>query len=300
MKDANGSPPETHLVIGATGVVGWALMQAITDAGHDAIGTVTREPAPGNIVLDIHSAEDIERVVRTTQPDVIHLAAATGDAELWDAPHAVTVEVSVSDVQKVAQRAAAHDAHLVFYSSDHVFDGNNGPYAETDPVAPMSVHGELKAQAERIVFAHEGLIIRTAGVFGWDPHGRNVVTRLLHQLADGVEVIAPVDQIGTPTYAPNLAAASVEAALRRRLGILHVAGTSLIDRYSFSCAAASAFGLDARRIVPVDTRELGRRAARPLNAGLRTERARRLLETSLLGHREGLSLMVASRDRTTA
>ena len=56
MRDANGSPPETHLVIGATGVVGWALMQAIADAGHDAIGTVTREPAPGNIVLDIHSS----------------------------------------------------------------------------------------------------------------------------------------------------------------------------------------------------------------------------------------------------
>lgn len=188
-------------MIGATGVVGWALMQAIADAGHDAIGTVTREPEPGNLVLDIHSARDIERVIRTTQPDVIHLAAAVGDAEIWDAPHAVIVEVGVADVQKVAECAAAHDAHLVFYSSDHVFDGNNGPYAETDPVSPMSVHGELKAQAERIVFVHEGLIIRTAGVFGWDPHGRNVITRLLRQLSDGVEVIAPVDRSGCrPTH----------------------------------------------------------------------------------------------------
>src|SRR6185503_9909181 len=115
--------------------------------------------------------------------------------------------------------------------------------------------------------------------------------RLVAALREGRRVRTPVDQYGTPTYAPNLAEALVELVQRRQTGIWNVSGTSCVNRVEFAVAAARAFGLDPALIEAVPTAALGQPAPRPFQAGLRVDRATAFLRTRLLDHVEGLRAM---------
>jgi len=103
----------------------------------------------------------------------------------------------------------------------------------------------------------------------------------------------PVDQIGSPTYAPNLAEAVVELATKGIKGLFHIVGPALANRYQFAMAVAQKFNLDPSLIEPVSTAELGQAAPRPLKAGMRVEKAQGILQTRLIDYQEGLQLMFA-------
>jgi dTDP-4-dehydrorhamnose reductase len=284
---------QPQLVVGASGLVGGALLETAGRRGIPAVGTYHRHAQPGLLQLDIRDAASVNRFVRSVRPGVVHLAAAVGSADLCEVDTAAAAAVNVEGVRNVARAAGSAGAHLVFFSSDYVFDGTAGPYSEDDPVAPICRYGELKVEAEQIVLDAGGLVVRTTVVYGWEEQGKNFVCRLLRTLAAGELLDAPVDQLGSPTYAPNLAEVTLELAARGERGVLHVVGPHRIDRYGFACAAARAFGLDESLIVPVETRMLEQIAPRPLGAGMRPDRAQALLQTRLIGYREGLALMAA-------
>ena len=286
-------PSRAQLVVGASGLVGGALLAAAGRQGIHAVGTYHRHAQPGLLPLDVRDAAAVARVLGGVRPRVVYLAAAVGSADLCEIDAAAATAVNVDGVRNVAAAAGGSGALLVFFSSDNVFDGSAGPYAEDDLVAPICRYGELKVEAERIVLAAGGLVLRTTVVYGWEEQGKNFVCRLLRTLAAGETLSAPVDQLGSPTYAPNLAEATLELAGRGQRGVLHVVGPDRVDRHGFACAAARAFGLDERLILPVETRSLVQAAPRPLAAGMRPDRAQALLQTRLLGYRDGLALMVA-------
>ena len=85
----------------------------------------------------------------------------------------------------------------------------------------------------------------------------------------------------------------IELAVSSVRGLFNIVGPEVVSRYEFAHEAARAFGLTPGRIRPVSTLELGQVAARPLQAGLRTDKAQSLLRTRLLGYREGLAQMAA-------
>lgn len=290
----------THLVIGASGLVGGALLHAAAGCDVDVVGTSFRHALPGLRVLDIRSHAHVARLLGEVRPSVVYLAAGIGNAEVCEVDPLRAAQVNVAGVRNVVESTAALGAHLVFFSSDYVFDGAAGPYAEGDAVAPLNRFGELKVAAERIVLEQGGLVVRTTVVYGWEAQGKNFVCRLLRELALGELLAVPIDQVGTPTYAPNLAAATLELAIRRERGVLHVAGPELVDRHRFACAAADVFGFDSSRVVPLQTHLLGQRAVRPLAAGLRVDLARALLDTRLVGYREGLALMSSAQLQAAA
>jgi dTDP-4-dehydrorhamnose reductase len=139
------------------------------------------------------------------------------------------------------------------------------------------------------------LIVRTTVVYGWESQGKNFIQRLVGFLREGKRVRAPYDQIGTPTYAPNLAEAVVELATLKVSGIFHVVGPEIVSRYGFALAAARTFGLNPELIESVSTQELGQVAPRPLKAGMRIGKVQGLLKTRLVGYVEGLKIMAAER-----
>jgi dTDP-4-dehydrorhamnose reductase len=114
---------------------------------------------------------------------------------------------------------------------------------------------------------------------------------MLRRLQAGETVWAARDQITTPTYNVDLAAAVVELIERDLAGVMHIAGPVLLDRYAFALEVCAVFDLDPARVLPVDTAALNQRARRPLRAGLAIDRARLVLRTPLRGPREGLEDM---------
>ena len=138
------------------------------------------------------------------------------------------------------------------------------------------------------------VIVRTTVVYGWETKEKNFAQRLITSLRNSEYVRVPTDQVGSPTYAPNLAEAAIELAASRETGPFNIVGPMLATRYEFAVAVAKAFDLDTSFILPVTTNTLRQVALRPLSAGLRVEKTQKILKTSLIGYVDGLRIMTAS------
>jgi dTDP-4-dehydrorhamnose reductase len=285
----------THLVIGVSGQVGEHLTRAAEAAGGEVVGTFRGCPLSGARPLDIRGREAVRVLVEETRPAVVYLPASLTNVDHCERNPEEGYAINVVGVRHVVEAANAIGARVVYFSSDYVFDGTAGPYCEEDPANPICEYGRQKLIAEHYVALHarDALIVRTTVVYGWERQSKNFVCRLLNTLRDGGTLRAPLDQIGSPTYAPNLARAIVELVLAGATGIYHVSGPERASRYEFACEAARVFGLDARLIRAVTTPELEQPAPRPLNAGMRVDRAAAALSFPLLGYQEGLRAMAS-------
>jgi len=286
-----------HLVIGASGQIGAHLLRQLQQVGQSASGTFYRSPRPGLFPLDLREEESVFALVRRLEPRVIYLPAGFTNVDQCEVDPGSAYAINVLGTWHAIRAANLVQARVVFFSSDYVFDGASGPYAEDEPPRPLSEYGRQKVLGELGVALNvrDYLIVRTTVVYGWEEQGKNFVQRLVASLQERKRVRVPYDQIGSPTYAPNLAAAVVELATSGAAGLFHIAGPERVSRYEFARAAAEAFKLDPALIEPVSTPELAQPAPRPLQAGLRIEKAQALWSARLLGYREGLSRMVAER-----
>jgi dTDP-4-dehydrorhamnose reductase len=286
-----------HLVIGATGLVGAPLVRAVTRARLPAVGTRLTLDAPDARPLDIRDRAQVLDLVADVAPGVVYLPAAIANVDACEERPQEAWLVNVAGLRNVVLAANQVGAVLVFFSTDYIFDGTAGPYREDDPARPIGEYGRQKVIGEQHVALHarEFLIVRTTVVYGWEHRGKNFVTSLVASLARGNEVRVPVDQVGTPTYAPNLAEVVVGLVTAGVRGVVNVAGPDRVSRVALAHEAAAVFGLDPGIVVPTCTRDLGQRAARPLEAGLVIDRVRGLVPVPLVGYREGLRTMAAER-----
>ncbi len=284
------------LVIGASGQVGGALLTALCDRGHTAIGTYRQHPQPGLARLDTADSAAAADVLEQLRPDWVFYPAGLSWVDLCEREpercHTENVTLPVA----VAKLAARLGAGFVYYSTEYVFDGYHGPYAEQAAPHPLSEYGRSKLAGEHQLgeVTARLLIVRTTVVYGPEPQQKNFVYQLVTKLRRGETMSVPNDQVSTPTYSPDLAAASLECTERNLTGVINLVGADRLDRYEFALAACRTFDLDDRLVVPRATVELGQLAARPLNAGLINGYAQRVLNTRLRGVSDGLQAMRAA------
>ena len=229
-------------------------------------------------------------------PEVVYVAAAMANVEACEQRPREAWLVNVAGLRNVVQAASSVDAVLVVFSTDYIFDGMSGPYREDEPANPINEYGRQKVIGEQYVALHAErfLIVRTTGVYGRERHDKNFVASLVASLRSRREVRVPVDQVGSPTYAPNLAAIVVDLVRAGVRGVVNVAGPERASRVALAHEAAEVFGLDSHLVVPVSTRDLGQQAARPLEAGLLVDTLGRRTAVPLVGYHEGLRLMAAA------
>jgi dTDP-4-dehydrorhamnose reductase len=275
------------LIIGASGFIGGALRAAF---GADAVGTYCTHAAEGLLHLDMRDADAVRRVVFDVQPHLIIHPAAQPHVDWCEDHEQESYDVNVTGTRNVATAARTIGARYVFFSSDYVFNGREGPYREAAVPDPPNVYGRHKLAAERVIAAtlDDHLIVRVCGVYGFERAGKNFVMALVARSRRGEPMPVPSDQWGNPTFADNLAAAVRELAQSPHRGILHVAGPEYIDRISFARLACAVFGIDPGFLRPRTTAELAQRAPRPLRGGLDCSKAQAALSTRLLPPRRGL------------
>ncbi|MCC6847838.1 MAG: SDR family oxidoreductase [Deltaproteobacteria bacterium] len=278
------------LIVGASGLVGGALRAELPAA----TGTYLRHPAAGLLPLDITDAAAVDALVDRLRPALVLLPAAEPAVDRCETDPAESERVNVHGTGNVARAAARIGARFVYFSSDYVFDGTAGPYEVDAAPHPINVYGRHKLAAEALVRATvaDHLIVRVCGVYGYQPEGKNFVMALARLGAAGEAMRVPSDQWGTPTYAPNLAAAVRELAASDHRGIVHPVGPDYLTRIDFARLAAEVLGHDDAFLVPVTTPELRQPAARPLRGGVANRSTQALLRTTrLVGAREGLGFM---------
>ena len=173
---------------------------------------------------------------------------------------------------------------MVYFSSDYVFDGRDGPYSENAPVHPLNVYGRTKLAAEKLVLSlRRSVVIRITNVFDIGFEDRNFVHRCITHLRDRLPLIVPSDQYATPTYATWFADQWVTLLQRGAIlepgspRVLNAGCDDLVSRGELARRIAALLGADPSLIEERPTATLGQAAARPLRGGLRNDLWKRLL-----------------------
>jgi dTDP-4-dehydrorhamnose reductase len=286
------------LVIGASGQVGAALLRVLRARGHEAVGTWAHQELPGLVRLDVTDPVATERLVGDTRPDWVLCPAALSHVDYCEEHPDEAFAANLHGPLAAAKAAARVGAGFVYYSSDYVFDGYDGPYAEDARPHPLGVYGHSKWEGEQAVLGAltRAVVVRTSVVYGPERQEKNSVYQLLRACRSGKGFRPAVDQRASPSYNPDVAAATVECCERELHGTWHLAGADVLDRMAYARLVCRVFDLDASCLTPTTTAELGQKAARPLNGGLRIGKAQAQLRTPLLGVEAGLRAMRAALD----
>lgn len=246
------------LIVGSNGQLGQAL-QAAAPAHSDVI-------ALPRAALDIADAQSVLRTVQLHKPQVIFNAAAYTAVDKAESEEAQARAINATAVAHLAQAAANISAQLVHVSTDFVFDGTSSrAYAPDDVCNPLGVYGCTKYEGEQAAGVN-ALIVRTGWVYA--PKGHNFVRTMLRLMAERDEVRVVADQVGTPTYAPDLACALWNFAAKQARGVYHYSDAGVASWYDFAVAIheeALAIGLlkRAARITPIATTDYPTPAKRP-------------------------------------
>lgn len=255
-------PLRRILIIGASGQVGGALMEAF---GHqNVIGTYSKVHVPGMIQFDLQDAardpKVAEDLITLCQPEVVCICAGRTWVDGCENEGEIPTLVNAVGPREVARAAKVAGARSVYFSTDYVFSGDESDkvYDETDPCDPQNIYGSSKLAGEQAILTEDpdALIIRTTGVFGPEQQGKNFVYQLCNAIAQKRDIQCAVDSFGSPTYNRDLAALTVDLLEARVSGIYHCVGPETIDRYSFAVLVAQTFGLDASCIKRTDSESL--------------------------------------------
>jgi dTDP-4-dehydrorhamnose reductase len=273
------------LVTGAGGQVGSELHNHLP---HHQVLALSRTE------LDIADRDAVEQRLGAFLPEAVVNCAAWTDVDGCEGDPERAFVANALAVRHLAVACARVGAHLVHVSTDYVFAGDkDGPYHEWDPPAPASVYGRSKLGGELEIARHaqSWAVARTSWVFG--RRGRNFVDTILARAREGAPLKVVSDQVGCPTYAPDLAGALARLAVERRGGLYHVTNQGACTWHELARATLELAGLDPGVVGEMTTSELGRPAPRPANSVLENMAWRRSGLVPLRPWREALAERIA-------
>ena len=275
-------------VTGVNGQLGHDVVNELNARGHTAIGSdlkpvysgiadgtfVTRAPY---ISLDITREDAVFKAIDQVKPDaLVHCAAWTAVDAAEEPDNRKTVfAVNEEGTRHIARASRAVHAKMVYISTDYVFDGTGTePWqADCTEVAPQNVYGESKLAGEKAVreTLESSFIVRTAWVFGLN--GKNFVRTMVTLGKTHRQLRVVSDQIGTPTYTPDLARLLVDMVQPERFGTYHATNEGgFISWADFATEIFRQTGQDVE-VFPVTTAEYGlSKAKRPFNSRLSKEK----------------------------
>lgn len=260
-------------VTGAKGQLGYDVMRELEKRGFDAVGVDIDE-------MDITDGDSVEKVITAENPDaVIHCAAWTAVdlAEDEDKQEKVRL-VNAVGTENIAKVCKKLDCKMIYISTDYVFDGQGTrPWEPDDERNPLNVYGQTKYEGELAVenLLEKYFIVRIAWVFG--QNGKNFVQTMLNlgRTHDKLTVVA--DQIGSPTYTPDLARLLVDMAKTEKYGRYHATNEGFCSWYEFACEIfrqASEFEPVYKNVSvsPVTSDKYPSKAKRPSNSRMSKEK----------------------------
>ncbi len=249
------------LITGAGGQLGQELLAAARQMPFDVIGYARAE-------LDIADMDQVQAAFSHVRPDfIIHAAAYTAvdDAETNQEK---AYQINAYGARNVAVAAEQMGAKLCYISTDYVFDGEAAmPYREFDRLNPLNVYGKSKQAGEQLVqtLSSRYFIVRTSWLFG--QHGNNFVKTMLRLAQEKEQLQVVNDQIGSPTYAKDLAHFLLELITTDKYGIYHATNAGACSWFEFAREIFQLSG-DEVEVLPCATEEFPRPARRPKHSVL--------------------------------
>ena len=288
------------LVTGAGGQLGKALRDSSAASGYELILT-DAVPRDGMLVLDVTSRDDVLAFISEHKVGAVINCAAYTDVNGAEDDLQKAELINSYAPSVLAEAAARTGAVLIHISTDYVFDGQkNTPYTETDTPSPLSAYGKTKLAGDMAVCASgcSYVILRTAWMYSC--YGRNFFNTIVDRTAENPNIKVVVDQIGTPTYAPDLADAIfriLETGVSGREGIYNFTGEGLCSWYDFAVAICNGVG-HLCRISPCHTSDYPAKASRPHYSVLDKSRIRSVFGIDIPHWTESLNMCIMDYEKT--
>jgi dTDP-4-dehydrorhamnose reductase len=274
-------------VIGGQGQVARSLREVAARDSDIVFGCAQRPD------VDLLRPASIGQALAEFRPDIVVNPAAYTAVDRAESEPDQAFALNRDGARVVAAEAAERGSPVIHLSTDYVFDGmKDAPYVESDPVNPRSVYGQSKREGELAVAAANPrhIVLRTSWVYA--PFGTNFVRTILRLAAERDTLRVVDDQIGCPTYAPDIAAATIAIAKKvfaqgwnpEYAGVTHLAGPDALTWYKFASdivRGAASRGGRSVPISPILTSDYPTPAARPANSRLSTARLASVFDVRL-------------------
>jgi len=269
------------VVTGHKGQLGQQLLRAF--AGHEVLGVDVPE-------FDITAYPAIAEAVAEFAPDVVIHAAAYTNVDGCARDPDLAMRVNGLGTQNLALACQRCGAALAYISTNEVFDGTAGrAYLETDVTNPINPYGYSKHMGEVYVRAllSRYYIVRIAWLFS--PGGNNFPAKIIAAARAHGQLSVVTDEVGSPTYAPDLAEALARLVTSERFGIYHLVNEGVCSRFEFASAILQGAGLGHVPVKPISSSEYKRPSQPPLYAPLRNFAASQMLSLALRPWQDALA-----------
>ena len=279
------------LVTGSTGQLGSEVLGAFSQSGHEIIAPVRQE-------LDFLNPDEVADRVRRLQPDWVINCAAYTQVDRAESEVEQAFVINRDSVAQLAGAVAGYGGNLLHVSTDFVFDGEQSrPYREEDDARPLGVYGRSKWEGEQAVRAvlPEAIILRTAWVYG--VHGHNFVKTILRVASEGKPLRVVDDQVGSPTWARDIAGAIRALVQHRARGTYHYTNAGSTSWHGFATAilaeaTEAGFALKTDSVEAIPTSGYPTPARRPAYSVLDTGKIQSLLTAPIPHWRDSLNRML--------
>jgi dTDP-4-dehydrorhamnose reductase len=239
------------LIIGSRGFLG-SYIARDAKSGFDLIeGNRTLTGVPGEVHIDIKNAALVNAAFEKARPDIVLLCSAIADIDYCQQHPDEARAINLQGAQFVAEACARTNARLIFTSTGAVFDGLKHGYTEDDPISPVSVYGETKAQAEKVIseICPSSITVRLSLVLGFSAReGTNaLLDNLKKKLASGQAVPLPIFEHRNPIDAGTCSQFMLDLLKKpATCGIFHIGCTEAIPRYDLGLALAARMGFSGK------------------------------------------------------
>lgn len=292
------------LITGANGLLGQHLVKILLENNYQvfATGRGTQRLSFDNFPryswheMDIADPQAVARVMNAIQPDVVIHAAAVTQVDDCELNPQQCERTNVQGTANVLLEAESYCRHFIYISTDFVFDGKTGNYAEEDYLKPISFYGFTKMQAEALVQTADlpWAIVRTCLVYGNVLQGTrsNIISWVRDSLQQKKNIRVVADQFRTPTYVEDLAKGILLIVEKKAEGIFHLSGKDTLTPYQMAIQTAEYLQLDKSFIEQVDASTFTQPGRRPPKTGFNIEKARKELGYEPLSFAEGLKKLL--------
>jgi len=273
------------LLTGASGLLGLNLALAVDGKKNQVYGVANTIPMRWvdfkSIQAELTEDGVLDRLLDEYTPEVIIHCAAIANVDDCEAKPELAKKINAELPGQIARAAADRKIKMVQISTDAVFDGQQGNYAETDQPNPLSVYARTKWEGEQAVLeANSNALVARVNFYGWSVTGkRSLAEWFVNNLSEGQQVKGFTDILFCPMMVLDLVDTMMESVEKDLCGLYHMVGPETMSKYDFGRAIANKFGFDPELVQAASVLDGGLKAARSPNLTLNTSKL-----AAALGH----------------
>lgn len=288
------------LITGSNGLLGQKLIEALKNQ-HEVLATSIGDCIISDTTgflyqsLDITDRNSISNTFENFNPDVVINTAAMTDVDGCEEKKELCDKVNVAAVAYLRDECEKYKVHLIHISTDFIFDGEDGPYSETDEPNPLSYYGLSKLKSEQLLYDStiNWTILRTIILYGTAENlqRNNIVLWGRKALKEGKPLNIIDDQFRSPTLAEDLAKACVLAIEKQATGIFNASGKDFMSIFEMIERMADFYNCDKSNINRISSETLNQKAKRPPKTGFILTKSNEELGYEPHSFEEGLKLL---------